>query len=725
MSTTTYDDPEDRDPNGAEVYDFATGARLAPADDDAPPGAQDAPTGADDFEPDLPEPDTDDQDAADEDDEPIRIFRPVLRQVVYVGAGTRTVARRAWESRTTARHERMMRLAEAHGDHSTVLEWEQRASAFRTERHERRMAMLAAPVHAARAIVFGTLTVFGFLLVLGIILALANHHIHDVIGPLMAAVYTIRWLINLFNLLWRPALAASLAAALVALWRIGRARADLPTWIAAAEEVEADLEIDETTIARALAALRIPAITAYFKDGYPLQYLTTPRTDGRGTHAVFRLPPGVSAEKIAKRRTDLATSLYRSANEVWPNTGAEAGILDLWVADKGALAEGAGEYPLLHDGFTDVFKGVPYGKTLRGEPLMAPIRGRNTIIGGIPEQGKSSSGRVIMLGAALDITCELRIFVPDTNFDFEVFKKRCSRYVMGAEDQHIEAICLGLEELVGDIQVRGEKLVRYGEPEVTRALASKNVGLHPIMAILEEAHLAFNHPTFGKRIADAAVTIDRLGRKRLIHLIVSTQATTGGSVPQGVTTNSANGIAFAVARWQENDALLGQGAYSAGHRATDLIPGTDRGNAVVKGFTASRSVVAQAYFVSVSRGNDQATPVINRSLAELARRGLPVPGTSPVARDETPARDLLADLDAVLRGEPVKTADIPGLLRTLAPDWAPYRNLNGVSLRELLGRRYGIQVPTTKRAYPLDPQAVRDALAARDAAPEDAEPDGE
>lgn len=710
MSTTTFDDAEDRDPTDATVYDFTTGERLTPH-----------PVPPEDFEPTPPESDNAEPEP-DEDDEPLRILRPLARvaarQPVYFAAGTRTVARRAWEARTTARHERMMRLAEAHGDHATVLEWEERASVFRKERHERRMAMLAAPVHAARAALFSALTLLGVLLVLGIVLALANHRLRDTVGPLMAAVYTVKWLINAFNLLWRPALVFGATAGVVTLWQIGRTRAELPAWIAAAETVEVDLEIDESTIARALQALRIPAITEYFKQGLPLQYLTTPRTDGRGTHAVLRLPGGVAAERIAKRRTDLATSLYRSANEVWPNVGSEAGILDLWVADKGALAEGAGEYPLLHDGFTDVFKGVPYGKTLRGEPLMAPLKGRNTIVGGQPEQGKSSSGRVIMLGAALDVTCELRIFVPDTNFDFEAFKPRCSRYVMGAEDNHIEAICLGLEELVDDIQVRGEKLIRYGETEVTRALASKNVGMHPIMAILEEAHLAFNHPVFGKRIAAACETITRLGRKRFIHLIVSTQATTGGSVPQGVTINSVNGIAFAVARWQENDAILGQGAYSAGHRATDLIPGTDRGNAVVKGFTQSRSVIAQAYFVNAARNNDQVTPVIRRSLNEIKRRGLPVPGTAPAAEEAPVSRDLLADLDAVLRGEPVKTADIPGLLRTLAPDWAPYRDLTGAALRELLSTRYGIRVPSTKRLYPLDPKAVRDALAARDQEPD-------
>ena len=61
---------------------------------------------------------------------------------------------------------------------------------------------------------------------------------------------------------------------------------------------------------------------------------------------------------------------------------------DLWIADKGALAEGAGPYPLLTEGVCDVFKGVPFGRTLRGDAVLAPLMGRNTITGGMPEQGK-------------------------------------------------------------------------------------------------------------------------------------------------------------------------------------------------------------------------------------------------------------------------------------------------------------------------------------------------
>ena len=79
----------------------------------------------------------------------------------------------------------------------------------------------------------------------------------------------------------------------------------------------------------------------------------------------------------------------------------------------------------------------------------------------------------------------------------------------------------------------------------------------------------------------------KLDRKRGIHLIVSTQAPTKDSMPRDVTRNCSNGIAFAVGDHVANDALLGQGAYAGGHRATELIPGTDRGTALSRGSPGS------------------------------------------------------------------------------------------------------------------------------------------
>jgi DNA segregation ATPase FtsK/SpoIIIE, S-DNA-T family len=54
------------------------------------------------------------------------------------------------------------------------------------------------------------------------------------------------------------------------------------------------------------------------------------------------------------------------------------------VADKGVLGRGAGRWPLLDDGRVDVFEGVPFGRSQRGQLVMAPILERNYVIGGQP-----------------------------------------------------------------------------------------------------------------------------------------------------------------------------------------------------------------------------------------------------------------------------------------------------------------------------------------------------
>ncbi len=62
--------------------------------------------------------------------------------------------------------------------------------------------------------------------------------------------------------------------------------------------------------------------------------------------------------------------------------------------------------------------------------------------------------------------------------------------------------------------------------------------------------------------------------------------------------------------------------------------------------------------------------------------------------------------------EKVRAADVPALLRDLAPNWGPYRKLDGARLRALLAAQ-GVKVPSTGNKYPVDPAAVRSALARR------------
>lgn len=654
----------------------------------------------------------------------------VARNAAYLGIGTAVVAKRAWDSRTTARYDRAIRRAEASGNDEIALQWEERRSRFVRERHARRMDWLTLPVKVAAMAPKAAAVAIAGLSLAGIALAAANRNPRDLILPFEVVAWTVAGIAFAVSVAWSWALTAVTAAALAALWWTGRRHASsmAPAWAQTSAEGDLDLPVDETTIARALQALRIPAITEFLKAGGIFQYIVPCRQEGRGTYCELRLPPGVTADVIMRRRPALASGLFRLAKEVWPSKGSDEGILRMWVADKGALDEGAGPYPLLSDGFTDVFKGLPFGRTLRGDPLRIPVEGRNTICGGMPDQGKSSAARVIACGYALDPTAELRIYIPDTNYDFQAFRPRCSRYLMGADDETIARIRDELRELHAELQARGELLVRYKEPEVTRELASAGVGLHPLFVLLEEAHVAILHgkgrrkprgdeegdPAYGEEIGRLLGDITKLGRKRGIHLMVSTQAPVRGSMPPDVTMNCANGIAFAVGDHFANDALLGAGAYSSGHRATELIPGQDVGTALCKGLTGQRSELVQAYFISVRAGNDQVTPIIGRVMAELERLGRNVPGPDGASLPPMD-RDLLKDLAAATRdaGDRVRLADLPARLRKEAPHWLPYRSLTGEDLKGLLDD-LEVRWTNTGNVARLDPADLRAAMAGRE-----------
>ncbi len=280
------------------------------------------------------------------------------------------------------------------------------------------------------------------------LLASARHDNGAILAPLQAVVMTVNAVVLAVAWCWDPFWLTAPWVALVVLWNEGRKRGPVPTWLATASEADVDITIDEHTIGRALLALRIPQITAALKVA-PLQFITTARKDGRGTHAVIRLPAGVTAEKIAPGAGTSRPGCIGGPGRSGRPPGPRRASSTCGSRDKGALAEGAGPHPLLESGAVDVFKGVPFGKTLRGEPILAPIIGRNSITGGMPDQGKSSAARTVMAGAALDPSVELRIWVPDANFDFEAFKPRCSRYVMGAEDAKIEQIVADLRDLDG------------------------------------------------------------------------------------------------------------------------------------------------------------------------------------------------------------------------------------------------------------------------------------
>ncbi len=368
----------------------------------------------------------------------------------------------------------------------------------------------------------------------------------------------------------------------------GRDRDSGAGWLIRPDRDDADSWIDERMISRALAHLGISPLNRFIKDGGELAYTIPARKDGDGAFAQVRLPLGVTADMVAGQRGKLAANLGRAALETWPTKGSEDGVLDLWVADKGTLSGGAGPWPLLDDngssdGRVDVFDGVPFGLSQRGQVVNAPLVGASWLIGGRPGQGKSSALRTLMLGAALDPTVDLWAFVLGESPDFDPFAPRLSRYRMGMDDAVAEAACQALADLADEMEERGKTLGRQPgrPPKVSRRLAdNRALGLHPLVVAIDECHELFQHPRYGKRAAELAVRVVKRGRKYGVVLLFATQSPTKDSIPKEITRNITCGAAFSVADHIANDGLLGSGRYMAGIRATELRAHTDRGTCV-------------------------------------------------------------------------------------------------------------------------------------------------
>ncbi|MGH3873499.1 MAG: hypothetical protein ACRDSR_18645 [Pseudonocardiaceae bacterium] len=270
---------------------------------------------------------------------------------------------------------------------------ETRRAAQETIRADARARWDKLGIAARRGLGVGLLVTF-----LGGLLALVDSQVARAdMWPWLVTVYTVLGVAGAV-LAW-ACKALPVGWLVAAMWE-GRDRTPGASWLVRPSREDPDSWIDERMISQALAHLGITPLDRFFKAGGELVYIVPARLDGDGTYAQVRLPMGVTAEMVAAKRNTLAANLGRASLETWPTKGDEDGILDLWVADKGKLRAGAGQWPLLHDGTVDVFEGVPIGKSQRGTVILAPLFECNYLGGGRPGQGKTNfADRMRVLGA--------------------------------------------------------------------------------------------------------------------------------------------------------------------------------------------------------------------------------------------------------------------------------------------------------------------------------------
>jgi S-DNA-T family DNA segregation ATPase FtsK/SpoIIIE len=191
--------------------------------------------------------------------------------------GFESWVRRAWDASTMGVYRRQIKAAEAAGDRVLLAEWVERREQAVEKRH-RRLVELPRLGRSVVVIAFGSVAgVVVLLLVLGVVVALSGAG--SFLGPATGALTIVGWTATAVAFLWTPAVASVPLWVLLAAWREGRARTELPSWLSQPTASDGDVMDglpDEGTIVKALHNLNIRGFNQALKGGWRIRFRMPP-----------------------------------------------------------------------------------------------------------------------------------------------------------------------------------------------------------------------------------------------------------------------------------------------------------------------------------------------------------------------------------------------------------------------------------------------------------------
>jgi S-DNA-T family DNA segregation ATPase FtsK/SpoIIIE len=510
---------------------------------------------------------------------------------------------------------------------------------------------------------------------------------------------------------------------------VGRERGELPRWAtpgAPGEATGRDVVPDEGAIINALRNLNLPAMNAKFREGWTPRWVQGSSHDGKGWRTQLLLPEGVTVGMIVDRKDVLAHNLLRLPVEVWPTEPKDSpGVLDLWVADQGSLTKPVEPWPLLHEGTTDYFKGVPVAVNPQGKTVIGKLFQANWGVAGMMGSGKSTLIITMLLGAMLDPLVEIDVYCMAFNADYDPLKPRLRTLFKSDEPDEIPVVLDALRKLMSELSERGRILSEAGEPKLTRKLAEADPRMRPRVVVIDECQELFVSEV-GDEAAELVEKIVAKARKYGVTLVFATPVPSADSLPRKVAKVLSNKACFAIGDHQGNDAILGTGKHKAGISATTLRPMTedadgtvdpgDIGTAMTVGFMAMDGLM-RCYYPRRGNGVDEVTPVVQRALA--LREGIE-PAAPDTPGEAAPEADPLADIAAVL-GHERKMRTQTVLQRLIERDRGAYGGWTLEKLRAVLAEHDAAPYKS-RGVMNVSAELVHAALTERDGDADEADP---
>lgn len=569
-------------------------------------------------------------------------------------------------------------------------------------------AAVAVTVLTGVAVVTGTINAFGHWL--GPWDAL---DVLQLLGALVAGVfYTFRFVVTNWIALAPALLSVATVVWLSRRWRDGKrlGEAILPVDLRKGDSA-VYVELDESALVNALANIGVPALKNHVKEGWPNRdtdraWVQFPILDGNGVTAKLRLPLGAPVEKVRKAKVTLAHNLGCLPAELWVDKDrTDPSVLDLFRLNPGELRKPVPAYPLLEDGTTDYFTGFPVGISPRGEQITGVVFQRNHVYSGIMGSGKTTLVIAVIAGALLDPLVDVDVFCFAENADYDAFKDLLNTFVMGDTEDNVQACRDHIAELHADLAERGRLLQKHQVSSANREVAAKEPGLRPRIVVIDECQAYFRQdkPEDRRAVVNQIVRFFSAARKYGITCVFVTPVPSDQSLPRDLVSVATNRACYAIGDKARNNIVLGDKAHENGISALGLKPATkeelnDVGTCVTIGFTDIDGTTLRSFYLTRAEQD------------QLAHRASELrSGVAPAQEPER--RDPVADALAVLGNEKGRAGEV---VRAMAARWPHYR---GWGIQDLVGALAdeGIKVPSTGNVYPVAPDTLRNALAAREA----------
>jgi|GEM_PF-961924 len=410
-----------------------------------------------------------------------------------------------------------------------------------------------------------------------------------------------------------------------------------------------------------------------------LHIVQMPMVDARGAwSAVVDLPPGIPAKKAMRALAEVAGALGVEEAQVsltkTKGKGSRAGRLEIYVSKDLPFTENAESGPLLAlEAAANFWGRIAIGPDVRGLPISISVVERSGLIGGEPGAGKSASGNVILLAAALDPRVILWLADGKGGGDLEPFEPLCE-YFEGDADP--EAFHEMLKAAVRDMKDRYALLKKLGKRKVTEDLADKYPLLRQKLLWVDELMFYTTDDDYGKKITKLLRNLVSRGRAAGIITFCATQKPGSDVVDTSLRDLLSIRWALRCTTPEASDTILGKGAAAAGYSAKTIEPEM-RGAGLLWAEGSNPTMVRADYY-----DDDQVELLLKRAWDLRDRAGtLPRGPVSlsdqlrAIGEDDANVLAVLVDVFAAYEQDAKEQAEAagksPAEVETTAVDWLP------------------------------------------------------